>query len=208
MKEKKVSQSATKIHIISCTAAPCAPFRPLPTRSHRRCAPPTRLLVAPFRPRCAHSRPRLRSLSSPRVAPHPAASRQRAFSSRPFPKAALPSTKVGAKSPRIFAFSSPLSEKSPLVLEKSPHVFLPAAPPGSPSAAVAQRKNFTSSGESAQKCARVHLFLLLSAFILKKTRYICNENPFCHLCVAKHRDLSSAQCVRRTAYKLPHLARL
>ena len=80
------------------------------------------------------------------------------------------------------------------------------APPWA--SAVAQRINFTSSGESAQKCARVHFFLLLSTFILKKTRYICNENPFYHLCVAKHRDLSSAQCVRRTAYKLPHLARL
>lgn len=152
--------------------------------------------------------PAQRSLSSPRVAPHPAAPRQRASSSRPFPKAALPSAKANAKSPRLFAFSSPLSAKSPLVLEKSPHVFRAAAPPGSPSAAVAQRKNFTSSGESAQKCARVHFFLLLSTFILKKTRYICNENPFYHLCVAKHRDLSSAQCVRRTAYKLPHLARL
>ena len=186
MKEKKVSQSATKIRIISCTAAPCAPFRP----------------------RCAHSRPRLRSLSSPRVTPHPTAPRQRASSSRHFPKAARPSAKADAKSPRIFAFSSPLSAKSPLVLEKSPHVFRAAAPPGSPSAAVAQRINFTSSGESAQKCARVHFFLLLITFILKKTRYICNENPFYHLCVAKHRNLSSAQCVRRTAYKLPHLARL
>ena len=158
MKEKKVSQSATKIRIISCTAAPCAPFR-------RR-------------------------------------------ASGPFPKAALPSAKADAKSPRLFAFSSPLSAKSPLVLSKSPHVFRAAAPPGSPSAAVAQRINFTSSGESAQKCARVHFFLISSYLYAGKTRYICNENPFYHLCVAKHRDLSSPRCVRRTAYKLPHLARL
>lgn len=143
-------------------------------------------------------------------APTPAAPAhpQRVSSPRHFPKVARPSAKANAKSPRLFAFSSPLSAKSPLVLEKSPHVFLPAAPTGSPSAAVAQRTNFTSSGESAQKCARVHFFLLLITFILKKTRYICNENPFYHLCVAKHRDLSSSRCVRRTAYKLPHLARL
>ena len=201
MKEKKVSQSATKIRIISCTAASCAPFRPRCTHSCRPCAPPTRLLAAPFlQGRALFGRPP----PAPAAPAHP----QRAFSSRHSSKVARPSTKVGAKSPRIFAFSSPLSEKSPLVLEKSPLVFLPAAPTGSPSAAVAQRKNFTSSGESAQKCARVHFFLLLIAFILKKTRYICNENPFYHLCVAKHRNLSSPRCVRRTAYKLPHLARL
>ena len=230
MKEKKVSQSTTKIRIISCTAASCAPFRPRCTHSCRPCAPPTRLLVtlfpqdrAPFRPPSTRSHrrgapptrllvapfpQRLRPFGRCPLAPATDAHPQRVSSSCHFPKVARPSAKVGAKSPRIFAFSSPLSEKSPLVLEKSPHVFLRAAPTGSPSAAVAQRKNFTSSGESAQKCARVHFFLLLVAFILKKTRYICNENPFYHLCVAKHRDLSSARCVRRTAYKLPHLARL
>ena len=201
MKEKKVSQSATKIRIISCTAASCAPFRPPSTRSRRPCAPPTRLLVAPFLQGRAPFRP-LPTRSRRPCAP------QRAFSSHHFPKAVRPSAKADAKSPRLFAFSSPLSAKSPLVLEKSPHVFRAALPTGSPSAAVAQRINFTSSGQSAQKCARVHFFLLLSAFILKKTRYICNENPFYHLCVAKHRDLSSAQCVCHTAYKLPHLARL
>ena len=152
----------------------------------------------------SHPVPAFRSLCALPAPAHP----QRAFSSRHFPKAARPSAKVSAKSPRLFAFSSPLSEKSPLVLEKSPHVFLPSTPPGSPSAAVAQRIDFTSSGESAQKCARVHFFLLLIAFILKKTRYICNENPFYHLCVAKHQDRSSTRCVRRTACKLPHLARL
>ena len=48
MKEKKVCQSATKIRIISCTAASCAPFRPRCAHSCRPCAPPARLLVAPF----------------------------------------------------------------------------------------------------------------------------------------------------------------
>ena len=109
----------------------------------------------------SHPVPAFRSLCALPAPAHP----QRAFSSRHFPKAARPSAKVSAKSPRLFAFSSPLSEKSPLVLEKSPHVFLPSTPPGSPSAAVAQEKNVTSSEQSAQKCASVHFFLILIAFI-------------------------------------------
>ena len=192
---------------------PNAPSRraisPTPARLFGRGAP---IPAAPAHPQrvssSRHFPKAVRLFAHGAPAPAAPAHHQHAFSSRHSSKVARPSAKVGAKSPRIFAFSSPLSKKSPLVLEKSHHVFLPAAPTGSPSAAVAQRKNFTSSGESAQKCARVHFFLLLITFILKKTRYICNENPFYHLCVAKHRNLSSARCVRRTAYKLPHLARL
>lgn len=186
MKEKKVSQSATKIRIISCTAAPCAPFRP----------------------RCAHSRPRLRSLSSPRVAPHPTAPRQRASSSRPFPKTVRPSAKVGAKSPRLFAFSSPLSAKSPLVLEKSPHVFLPAAPTGSPSATVAQGINFTSSGESAQKCARVYFFFNFDCFHIGENALYLQRKPILSSLCSKTSGYIAHAMLRRTAYKLPHLARL
>gem|GEM_PF-4085120 len=180
------------LRALSATVRPFLPPLRTPNASPRRAIPPrSRALSAALYP----LPPPLRT---------PNASSRRAISPRPCSLSA----KANAKSPRIFAFSSPLSEKSPLVLEKSPHVFLPTAPTGSPSAAVAQRINFTSSGESAQKCARVHFFLLLIAFILKKTRYICNENPFYHLCVAKHQDRSSTRCVRRTACKLPHLARL
>ena len=115
----------------------------------------------------------------------------------------------------VRTLSAPLRPSAPKghALRRRPSVRRPPfgatpAPRAPWTSAVAQRKDFTSSGESAQKCARVHFFLLLITFILEKTRYICNENPFYHLCVAKHRNLSSAQCVRRTAYKLPHLARL
>lgn len=131
MKEKKVSQSATKIRIISCTAAPCAPFRP----------------------RCAHSRPLLRSLLSPRGALLPAAPHPHAFSARPFGQGRC-------EKPAAFRLFLPTFRKSSLVLEKSPHVFLPSSPTGSPPPPRRRAKISHRRGESAQKCARVHFFFI------------------------------------------------
>ena len=196
MKEKKVSQSATKIRIISCTAASCAPFR---RRASRPFLPPLRTPNAPSR-RAISPRPHALSAADA----HP----QRVSSPRHFPKTARPSAEVGAKSPRLFAFSSPLSEKSPLVIEKIPHVFLPTAPPGSPSAAVAQRINFTSSGESAQKCARVHFFFNFVLPLCRENALYLQRKPILSSLCSKTSGSIAHAMLRRTAYKLPHLARL
>ena len=205
MKEKKVSQSATKIHIISCTAAPCAPFRPLPTRSHRRCAPPTRLLVAPFRPRCAHSCAPFRRRASRPTPLHPAnAPSHRALSPRPCALRPRPMRKARGFSP----FPPHFPRKVPLFSKKVPTFFSLPRRRARPPRPWRKGKISHRREKVRRNTHEFTFFLLLIAFILKKTRYICNENPFYHLCVAKHRNLSSARCVRHTAYKLPHLARL
>lgn len=165
MKEKKVSQSATKIRIISCTAAPCAPFRP----------------------QCAHSRPRLRSLSSPRVAPHPANAPlrrppRRAISPRPCTLRPSPCEKLA-----VFRFSPPLFREKPTFLKNAPAFCSLPSPTGSSPRPRRRGKISHRRGESAQKCARVHFFLFLLAFYAGKTRYICIENLFYQLRMAKAR---------------------
>lgn len=165
MKEKKVSQSATKIRIISCTAAPCAPFRP----------------------QCAHSRPRLRSLSSPRGAPHPAAPHPRASSVRPFGQGRAPFGQVHAKSPWFFAFPLHFSEKNPpfretlLRFARSPRGR--ARPHGR-----GKGEKFHIAAEKVRRNAHAFtFFLFLLAFYEGKTRYICIENLFYQLRMAKSR---------------------
>lgn len=104
MKEKKVSQSATKIRIISCTAAPCVPFRP-------QCAfsPP----VHPLPPASA----------LPFVAARRSPPRQRAASSaatsRHFPKAVRPSAKSMRKARGFSLFPSTFPRKTHLSKKRS-----------------------------------------------------------------------------------------
>lgn len=144
MKEKKVSQSATKIRIISCTAAPCAPFRP----------------------QCVHSRPLLRSLSSPRGAPHPAAPHPRAFSSRHFPKAVHPSAKSMRKARGFSLFPSTFPRKTHLSKKRSCVLLAPFADGLTPTAE-AQGKNFTSP---RRKCAEMRTHSLFFIFCLLSMR--------------------------------------
>ena len=70
---------------------------------------------------------------------------------------------------------------------------LPSAPPPvrAPPRPRSDRKFHINKEELRRNARAFTFFLLLIAFILKKTRYICNENPFYHLCVAKRRDVSS-----------------
>ena len=77
--------------------------------------------------------------------------------------------------------------KNPHVLAKKPRVSLPASPTGSPPRPGHRGKISHRRGESAQKCARVHFFLFLLAFYEVKTRYICIENLFYQLRMAKSR---------------------
>ena len=201
MKEKKVSQSATKIRIISCTAASCAPFR-------RRASRPTPLHPANTSPRRAIS-PRPCALSAavhPFLPPlrTPNASSRYAIPPRPRSLRPRPMRKARGFSP----FPPHFPRKVPLFSKKVPTFFSLPRRRARPPRPWRRRKISHRRGKVRRNAHAFTFFLLLIAFILKKTRYICNENPFYHLCVAKHRDLSSPRCVRRTAYKLPHLARL
>ena len=202
MKEKKVSQSATKIRIISCTAASCAPFRPRCAHSCRPCAPPTCLLAAPFLQDRAPFRPPSTRSRRPCAPPT-------RLLVAPFLQGRAPFDQGRCEKPTDFRLFLPtFREKSPCSRKKSPR-FSPRRADGLALRGRGAKDKFhIVGGKCAEMRTRSPFFLLLSTFILKKTRYICNENPFYHLCVAKHRDLSSPRCVRRTAYKLPHLARL
>ena len=202
MKEKKVCQSATKIRIISCTAASCAPFRPPSTRSRRPCAPPTRLLVAPFPQGRAPFRPRYTHSCRPCAPPM-------RLLVAPFPQGRAPFRPRPMRKARGFSpFPPHFPRKVPLFSKKVPTFFALPRRRARPPRPWRKGKISHRRGEVRRNAHAFTFFLLLITFILKKTRYICNENPFYHLCVAKHRDLSSAQCVRHTAYKLSHLARL
>ena len=89
--------------------------------------------------------------------------------------------------PRPCALRPSPCEKPPRSREK-PRVSLPASPTGSPPRPRRRGKISHRRGECAQKCACVHFFFLfLLAFYAGKTRYICIENLFYQLRMAKAR---------------------
>ena len=136
----------------------------------------SRSLSAPLRP----SAPRVRGLRrrpSARRPPFVAPQRQ----------VRAPFGPVHAKSSRFFAFPLHFSEKNPPFQKTLLRFALPASPTGLPQPPRCRGKISHRRGESAQKCARIHFFLFLLAFYAGKTRYICIENLFYQLRMAKAR---------------------
>lgn len=139
---------------------------------YRACRP----LSAPLRP------------SAPPVLPfrrRPSA-RRPPFSARPAPRpcALRPSP---CEKLAVFRFSPPLFREKPTFPKNAPAFCSLPSPTGSPPRPRRRGKISHRRGESAQKCARIHFFLFLLAFYAGKTRYICTENLFYQLRMAKVR---------------------
>ena len=107
-------------------------------------------------------------------------------SSRRSAKSVRPSGKSMRKARGFSLFPSTFPRKTHLSKKRS-CVSLPASPTGSPPRPGHRGKISHRRGESAQKCACVHFFLFLLAFYAGKTRYICTENLFYQLRMAKSR---------------------
>ena len=122
----------------------------------------------------------VRTLSAPL---RPSAPRGRGLRRRPSarrPPFVAPQRQVRAPFGQVHATPPPRSREKP-------RVSLPASPTGSPPRPGHRGKISHRRGECAQKCARVHFFLFLLAFYAGKTRYICTENLFYQLRMAKSR---------------------
>lgn len=131
---------------------------------------------APLRP----SAPKVRALRrrpSARRPPFGATPAPRPCTLRPSP----------CEKPAVFRFSPPLFREKPTFPKNAPAFCSLPSPMGSPTAE-AQGKNFTSP---RRKCAEMRtrslFFLFLLAFYAGKTRYICIENLFYQLRMAKAR---------------------
>lgn len=108
------------------------------------------------------------------------------FGARPAPRpcALRPSP---CEKPAVFRFSPPLFREKPTFPKNAPAFCSLPSPTGSPPRPGHRGKISHRRGESAQKCACVHFFLFLLAFYAGKTRYICIENLFYQLRMAKSR---------------------
>ena len=108
------------------------------------------------------------------------------FGARPAPRpcALRPSP---CEKPAVFRFSPPLFREKPTFPKNAPAFCSLPSPTGSPPRPRRRGKISHRRGECAQKCARVHFFLFLLAFYAGKTRYICIENLFYQLRMAKSR---------------------
>ena len=92
--------------------------------------------------------------------------------------------------------------------ERSARSFVRQRPEVEAFVVMAQEKNVTSSEQSAQKCTRVYFFFNFDRFHIEENALYLQRKPILSSLCSKTSGSITHVMLRRTACKLPYLARL